>query len=130
MPVTGLGVALAGVVTTGGWTAVTVTAAVPLTLPLFALTIAEPVPEEGALYRPLLLTEPGPVDAQVKVDWVAIVLPNWSRALALNCCVPPAATLTEVGYTTIEVSVWLTVTLTTELVMLSPSGSVMVTWKE
>ena len=100
---------------------VTVTVAVPLTLPLFALTVAEPVPEAEALYRPLLLTEPGPVDVQVKVGWVAIGLPNWSSAMALNCCVPPSATLTEVGVTTIEVSVWLTVTLTSELVMLSPS---------
>ena len=128
VPVTGLGVALAGVVTTGGWPAATVTAAVPLTLPLFALTVAEPAPEEGALYRPLLLTEPRPVEVQVKVGWVAIGLPNWSRATALNCCVPPSATLTGVGVTTIEVSVWLTVTLT-ELVTLSPSGSVMVTCK-
>ena len=103
VPVTGLGVALAGVVTTGGWPAVTVTVAVPVMLLIFDLTVAEPVPEEGALYRPLLLIEPGPVAVQVKVGWLAIGLPNWSRAMALNCCPPPSATLTAAGVTPIAV---------------------------
>src|SRR5207247_1907184 len=46
-----------------------VTAAVPLTVPLLARTVADPVPLAGAVYRPLLLIVPRPPVAtdQVRV---------------------------------------------------------------
>src|SRR5262245_32345660 len=69
----------------------TVTLAVPLTAPLVARTFADPVPLLGAVYKPVVLTMPTPplsID-QVKLGCVARALPNWSLAVALNCCVPP-----------------------------------------
>ncbi len=58
--------------------AVTVTAAVPLTRPLLALTVADPVPLPGAVYRPVLLSVPMlPVAKdQVKAGCVIRALPN------------------------------------------------------
>ena len=55
---------------------------------------------------------------QVKVGWVARALPNWSFAVALNCWVTLIPMLAEAGDTVIEVSVWLTETLT----LLVPRG--------
>ena len=59
--------------------------------------------------------------AQVKRRLVARAAPNWSLAVAVNCCVPPAFRLTDAGLTAIAVSVWLTVTLTL-LVAVNPAG--------
>ena len=68
------------------------------------------------------------VVAQVNVGCRASAVPNWSSAVAVYCCVPPAFRLAEGGLTVIAVSVWLTVTLTL-LVAVKPLGSVIVTWK-
>src|SRR4029077_5089890 len=97
---------------------------VPGPEPLAALTVADPVPLAGAVYRPLLLTVPilpVPKD-QVIAGCVLKVLPNWSRALAANCCVAPLGSVTLTGLTLMPVSVWLTVTLTL-LVAVKPPAS-------
>src|SRR5262249_59581705 len=71
----------------------TVTVALPLRPPAAACTVALPVPE-GAVYRPVGLTDPMPLaTVQGKAGCVARGLPNWSRALAVASCVPPGATL-------------------------------------
>jgi hypothetical protein len=111
------------VVATVGAAFVTVTLALPLTLPLVAVTVAFPEAYD-AVYRPELFTEPHPTFDQVTV--VDIAPPNWSAPLAVNCCVSWDDNVTLAGDTPIEVNVWLTVTLTL-LVVLSPPASVMVT---
>src|SRR5437764_386641 len=91
---------------------VTVTLAVPPTEPLVAWTVAEPM-EAGAAYRPLGLIAPTPLTtAQLKAGWVARALPNWSLALAVNCCVPPPGTLGVAGETAMLVRACWTVTVT------------------
>ena len=57
---------------------VTVTTAVPLKLPLVARTVAGPVPEEGAVYRPLALIEPIPPLSMLQVTpgWLLKAAPN------------------------------------------------------
>ncbi len=79
-----------------------------------AVTVSEPL-ASGALYRPLVLTNPPAPPAasvQVKAGWMAIARPNWSRALAVNCRVAPQSRLTVAGLTLMLVSVWFTVTVT------------------
>src|SRR5262249_9025629 len=77
---------------------------------------------------PVLLIVPLPVADQVIAGCDARALPNWSRAVAVNCCVPLGATVAVPGETVTEVSAGLTVTVTW-LVTLRLPGSVMVTWK-
>ena len=85
VPVTGLGVAEAGTSTVGG-VSVTVTEAVPISM-ISAVASTVAVPEVfGAVYRPVELMLPALSGArdQVKLGWVAIALPNWSSAVAVN----------------------------------------------
>src|SRR6202034_2074027 len=100
VPVTGLGVAEAGTSTVGG-VSETVTEAVPMSMMLaVASTVA--VPEvSGAVYRPALLMLPALSGArdQVNPGWVDIALPNWSRAVAVNCWVPLGARAMLAGLT-------------------------------
>jgi hypothetical protein len=86
VPVTGLGAALAAAATVGAWL-VTVTVLVPLNVPLLAVTV--PLAELlGVVSRPLALIVPiAAVALQVNVGCVAIAPPNWSVAVAVNCCV-------------------------------------------
>ena len=89
----------------------TVMLALPLIAPDEALTEKGPPAVEPAVNRPLLERVPPPVVAQVKlgdvIDW-----PNWSAEVAENCCVPLVRIDEDGGVTEMEVSVWLTVTLT------------------
>ena len=95
VPVTGLGEAAAGVATVGGWP--TVTCAVPLNDPLVAVTVAA-VPAE--VNNPPDVIEPVVAD-QVNVGWLARAAPNWSRAVAVNCCVPPKPRPAVAGVTVV-----------------------------
>jgi hypothetical protein len=118
-----LGLALAGVATVGVELLVTVTLAVPLTAPLEAVTVNGP-PTVVAVKSPVPLIVPPP--DTVHVNAALITAPNWSRAVAVNSCVFPTATVAVAGVTVIDVSVWLTVTLTL-LVVVSPPASRIVT---
>ncbi len=84
-------------VSTGGL--VTVTLAVPLTLPLAAVTVKGPPAVEPAVNSPLELIVPPPLTDQVKVGCGFSGLPVWSLAVAVNCCVPPVTTEAEDGET-------------------------------
>jgi len=81
-----------------------------------------------AVKRPLALMVPPPEVVQSKVGWVDRLAPNWSRAVAVNCCVADTFTLALVGATATLVKVWSTVTLVA-LVVVIPAWSAMVTWK-
>src|ERR1043165_4447464 len=93
-----------------------------------ATMVAEPVPELGAVYCPVVLRVPTPVRDQTKLGWLDRGLPNWSIAVAVNCCVPPSASVALPGVTPLLVIVWFTVTVTL-LVLVKRAGSVTVTWK-
>src|SRR5262249_4805971 len=56
----------------------TVTCAVPLRPPAFAVMVYGPPARLGAGYRPLLLRVPRPVSDQVKTGCVLSAAPNWS----------------------------------------------------
>src|SRR3954447_22376502 len=100
------GVAAAGVATVGGWlAAVTVTWAVPLTALLVAVTVKGP-PTVVAVKSPLALMVPPPETIQLKPGCMVTGLANWSRAVALNCCVLPVVTLAVGGVTTMLVRLW------------------------
>ena len=60
--------------------------AVPLTVPLLAVTVALVAGVFGAVSSPVVLIVPAVV-AQVNVGCVASATPNWSFAVAENCCV-------------------------------------------
>jgi hypothetical protein len=106
---------------------VTVTVLLPLTALLVAVTVPLAV-VVGAVNRPLALTVPPvTVVVQVNVGCAVKALPNWSLPVAVNCCVPAAFRLADVGLRVIVVSVWFTVTVT-ELVAVREPGSVIVTW--
>src|SRR5262245_3399696 len=94
--------------------------------PALALTVNGPPARFGAVYSPLLFRVPRPVSVQVKTGCVFNAAANWSRAVAENCNCFRTPTVAVPGLTTIEVSVWLTVTLTL-LVTLRPAASVIVT---
>ena len=105
--------------------AVTVTLLVPVVVPLVAVTV--PVAGKlGAVSRPVVIV-PTVVD-QLNSGWLARELPNWSTAEAVNDSVVVTSRVTTGGLTLMPVSVWFTVTATL-LVLVSPSGSVIVTWK-
>src|SRR5437762_1688958 len=105
--------------------------ALPWTIPLsgpacaLAVTVSVGVPVAGAVYKPVEEIVPGVpvllVSAQVNVGCVARALPNWSLALAVNCCVAPFFTVMLDGETTTLVSVWLTVAVTLLIVVSEPS---------
>jgi hypothetical protein len=89
-------------VRTGG--AVTVMLAVPLTVPLEAVTVKGPPAAAPAVNSPDPLTVPPPLTDQVNGDCGLIGLPNWSKPVALNCADPPVATEVVAGETVIVVS--------------------------
>src|SRR5438067_9513543 len=66
--------------------------------------------------------------AHVNVGWTASAAPNWSKAVAANCCVPLGLSVTAAGLTVTVVAVWLTFTLRV-LVVCRPAASVIVTVK-
>ena len=77
----------------------------------------------------MLLTVPAP-DAidQVKLGWTVSVTPNWSCAEALNCWLcAEARAPAGVGETVTVEAVWLTVTITLEVVD-RPARLVTVAW--
>src|SRR5580693_2966524 len=122
VPVTGLGVAEAGTSTVGG-VSETVTEAVPMSIVL-AVARMDAVPEAfGAVYRPVPLMLPALSGArdQVNPGCVDIASPNWSSAVAVNCCVALGFRLTLAGVTLTVVSVCSTVTLTLLVVERVPS---------
>ena len=68
------------------------------------------------------------VVVQVNAGCVFNAMPNWSLAVAVNCCMAARFRLIGDGLMPTVVSVWFTVTFTL-LVAVSPSGSVIVTVK-
>ena len=62
--------------------------------------------------RPVELTVPPPDTDQVKAGWVASAVANWSRAVAVNCCVAEVLTVALAGVTSTLDRVWLTTTVT------------------
>src|SRR5512138_655920 len=87
-----------------GAAAVTVRAAEPLIAPLVAVTLTGP-PAATPVARPVVLTVATAVlaEAQAKVGWGFRATPNWSRAVAMNCAVAPAAMEAVAGATVMEV---------------------------
>src|SRR5512143_674528 len=90
----------------------TVTLAVPLRLPLWAVTVYGPPKAVPAVNRPPLLMVPPPFTLQTKGGWVDMLAANWSRAVAVSCWVAEGATVAVAGASTMLVKVWLTVTVT------------------
>src|SRR5262245_13736526 len=79
--------------------AVIVTPAVALIPPPVALTVAVPVPLVGAVYRPAPLRVPIPLTSDQAQDGCVVrAMPNWSCAVAVNCCVPPLDSVTLPGW--------------------------------
>src|SRR5436190_2180258 len=101
----------------------------PLTEPLEAVTVYGPPAVEPAVKRPLPLTVPPPLTVQGNAGCVASALPNWSFAVAVNCCVAPPETVALEGATAMVICVWFTVTLVL-LITVKPPESVIVAWKE
>ena len=96
--------ALAGatvIVARTGGAAVTETLAVPVRPPLAAVTVNGPPAVEPALNRPAEPIVPPPLTDQVNDGCGLKAWPNWSRPVALNCCVPPAWTEALAGATVI-----------------------------
>ena len=81
----------------------------------------------GGVKKPPAVIVPEPA-VHVKLGCAAKVLPNWSRATAVNLCVEKRSTLTVAGLTAMLVHVELTVTVTL-LVTDSPPESVIVAVK-
>ena len=106
--------------------AVTVTLAVPFTLPLVAVTVNGPPALEPAVNRPEGLIEPPPLTDHVKEGCGLIGWPNWSLAVALNCCVAAVWTVAEVGDTVIDVSTGEAVTDTLAVPLVPPLDAVTV----
>ena len=112
---------------TEGGGAVMVTAAVPVTPPLRAATVAEPA-EAGAVYRPPVLMPPPPAATDQATPGRGLrAAPNWSVAEALNCWVAPAPTVAVDGATETVVTVAFTGTPTV-LAAVSPAALVRTTW--
>ena len=84
--------------------AVTVTDAVPLMVPLDAVTVNVP-PVEPAVNSPVGLMEPPPLTDHLKLGCGFIGWPNWSSPVAKNCWVPPVWTEALDGETLMVVSV-------------------------
>src|SRR5271157_5044396 len=84
----------------------TVIEACPSTLPARACTTALPVPRGGAVNSPLAEIRPPPcaID-QWKAGCDDRLLPNWSRAVAANCCLAPFLRVTADGEIAIEVRI-------------------------
>jgi hypothetical protein len=98
-----------------------VTVAEPDRVPTAAPTTEVPA-EVGAVNNPVEVIEPPPLlTDHVNDGWVAMALPNWSLATAANCFVVPILMVVVAGLTAIDVSVWLTVTVTSLVVVNDPS---------
>ena len=104
-------------------TVVTVTLAVPLTLPLVAVTVKEPA-VEPAVNKPAVLMVPPPLTVQVNVGCGLTGWPNWSRPVAVNCCVPPVCTDALAGATVIVVRTGGAVTVTLAVPLTLPLAAV------
>jgi hypothetical protein len=97
----------------------TVTLADPLTVPALAVTVYSPV-ASGAVYSPALEIVP-PFGVTDHVMPLATAWPNWSVAVAVNCCWRFCLTVALDGATVIAVIVWSTTTLTVDVVVSMPS---------
>src|SRR5438132_13699159 len=84
-------------ITTG--VAMIVTPAIPLTPPLEAVTVKGPPAVPPAVKSPLVLMLPPPLTVQLNDGWAASATPNWSGAVAVNCCVAPVDTVALDGLT-------------------------------
>jgi len=62
----------------------------------------------AAVKSPVALILPPPLTDQSNGGALLSGCPNWSCAVAENCCVPPGATVADEGVTVTAVSVWLT----------------------
>jgi hypothetical protein len=110
---TGFGDAAAAVATVGGLLGVvTVTLAVPLCGPAVAVTVYGPPAVTPAVKRPDALMVPPPLSVQVNEGGGDMAAPNWSFAVAVNCCVVLTFTVALAGATVTIVWVWFTVTAT------------------
>src|SRR5688500_8401451 len=104
--------------------ALTVTLAAPLSPPAKARTVSVTVPLGGAVYSPVLvMVPPAPLllTDQVKLGCAGRATPNWSYAVALNCCEPECCTVVLAGATPIDESVALTLTATLLVAVCVPS---------
>src|SRR4051794_27882006 len=95
--------------------AATETDAVPLVVPLVAVTVKGPPAVAPAVKSPFASMAPPPDTVQVKAGAGEMAVPNWSFAVAVNGCVPLVATLAVGGATVTVVSVATTVTATDEV---------------
>ena len=107
-------------------TLVTVTLAVPLTLPLVAVTVKGPPAVGPAVNKPDPLMAPPPLTVQVKDGCGLTRLPNWSRPVAVNCCVLPVCTDALDGETVIVVRTGGAVTVTLAVPLTLPLAAVTV----
>ena len=119
----GIGVVLAGgVAMVGAASSVTVTLALPLVPLIDAVTWKVPRLFSGAVYRPVeVMVPPLACVDQLNGGGLLMTLPNWSRAVALNCLVRPCLTDVLEGETVMLVTVAETVTFSVALVVISPS---------
>src|SRR5690348_529326 len=86
VPVTGDGEAAAGMANTGAPLMIVIEAD-PEIAPTSARMLADPA-TAGEVYRPAASIDPMPdVFVHVKAGCATIGWPNWSYAVALNCCV-------------------------------------------
>ena len=79
-----MGLAAAGIATTGAVVAVVTIKSDVESEPALAVIVAEPA-EDGAEYRPVGLRVPTPDKVHVKLGWLGIGVPNWSFSTAENC---------------------------------------------
>jgi hypothetical protein len=80
--------------------------------------------EAGAVNKPADVIVPPPVADHVNAGWTASALPNWSIAVAVNCCLAPAVTVATAGVTIAPVSVWATVTFTADEIVRPPASAI------
>jgi hypothetical protein len=78
--------------------------------------------EAGAVNKPADVIVPPPVADHVNVGWTVSALPNWSIAVAVNCCLSPAKIVATAGVTTTPVRVWETVTFTADETVRPPAS--------
>ena len=89
-----------------------------------AVTVTFPI-VIGAVKSPWDVILP-PLDFQVSFGCDINARPNWSSAVALNCCVPPTLIMIDAGLIVTLVNDCLTATFT-ELAILKPAESTMLT---
>jgi hypothetical protein len=98
-----------------------VTGATAESPPVVAVTV-DAAADAGAVNRPAVDTVPPPVTLHVNAGCVESGMPNWSVAIAENCCVAAGASVAVPGVSVTAVAVWPTVTTTVE-VAVRPSVS-------